>query len=409
MGVVGTSADMEKEHPRVSFTLFCLGNPDTKKLLSPEGSMVFQYTGFPRDVEDCTCVPIGPVGVWSRTDVTDLDAQWYKPSLPIQRSDIPLDVTNAPKVKDYLCHARRPDLNTYVLSSLSVDSVEVQLAAFVGKRLIFRRLGQRVELNLEEVSEDQRFTLSLEWSYSYIEARVTWVAIIDHTGNSPVAEVRQYKQRTHFTATLIPAAIARAIWSDLKHTIEDASPSGEPFGQVESARKAYQNEADLLSTIINIIKEIRRLLAKSRPDAFWNGQQPKSEPDSGSTLRVLFESICAYKNIRVFQEDPSRSGALDFVFTGISMSFDHLEVALEIKNAHSNRLKRGLTHQLPKYMEERQIKQGIYCVLWFKGTNFSKPAGSIRECSACLQVIKPEIVSSVEFLDVSFPIQASQL
>ena len=50
-------------------------------------------------------------------------------------------------------------------AALYVDGREVQLVAFVGKRLLYRRLGHSVELDLQEIPDDQRFTLSIEWSY----------------------------------------------------------------------------------------------------------------------------------------------------------------------------------------------------------------------------------------------------
>ena len=172
---------MELESPRVEFRLFSFRTPDAahmlhlRYMLPPEGTIVFQYLGFPRDFEDCTCIPRGPVAMWSQPGVTALDAQWYKRTEEITRADIPEDLTGSTRVKDHICHALRPDPNSYPISSLYVDGSEVQLVAFVGKRLSYRRLGHSVELDLQEIPDDLRFTLSIEWSYQHIEARVTWL------------------------------------------------------------------------------------------------------------------------------------------------------------------------------------------------------------------------------------------
>ena len=66
-----------QKRPRVTFRLYCFSNEDAVSLLPPEGTMIIQYLQFPIDFEDCTCIPTGGVGYWSKAGVTDLDAQWY--------------------------------------------------------------------------------------------------------------------------------------------------------------------------------------------------------------------------------------------------------------------------------------------------------------------------------------------
>ena len=92
------------------------------------------------------------------------------------------------------------------------------------------------------------------------------------------------------------------------------------------------------------------------------------------------------------------------------MDLDHLELILEIKNAHSCRLERGLTHQLPQYMSDREANYGVYGILWYKGRTFDEPADvTVEDCLIRLRNMKPDEVHELVAFDVSFPVQASRL
>jgi hypothetical protein len=415
-----------QQNPKVTFRLCCFSNENALGLLPPEGTMVMQYLQFPIDFDDCTCIPTGEVGYWSRAGVTyDLERQWYRQREPLERKDIPADLTGSPRVKKHVCHRRRPDPNGYPLSQLTVDDQEVQMAAFLGNKLLFRRLGQEVVLDLQSVPKTQPFALAVEWSPTHIEARVTWVegdgmeryysgvgvpyeqfATYKHPG---VGKVVQFRERREFDALLIPAAIARAIWRSAEASIDEPKHPEQRSPDVAVVRKSYADQQDFLRTVIEVIAEVRRAVLRAKPHPFWNKKVPKREPDAGSGLRMLFEAICAYKNIQVFQEDPSRSGNVDLVFTGISIAWKHLSVVLEIKNAHSDRVEHGLTVQLPTYLLEREVPTGIYGILWYKGTHFDQPNdATIEDCIARLDAKKPAGVVSVVGFDLSFSVQASK-
>ena len=149
---------------------------DKSNLLSSKGTFIFQRIGFPHDFDDCTCIPIGPAGVLSvASGSVPLEEQWYQPAQPIARIDIPANLFNCPMLKGYVCHLRRPNPNVYDIASVALDEKEIQWIGFVGKRIIYRRLGQIVEIDLSDVANEQTFTLSAEWDMDYIELRVTWL------------------------------------------------------------------------------------------------------------------------------------------------------------------------------------------------------------------------------------------
>jgi len=415
-----------QQNPKVTFRLYCFSNENALGLLPPEGTMVMQYLQFPIDFDDCTCIPTGGVGYWSKAGVTnDLECQWYRPREPLDRKDIPADLTGSPRVKKCICHQRRPDPNSYPLSQLTVDDQEVHVVAFLGKKVLFRRLGQEVVLDLRTVPNTQPFALAVEWSPTHIEARVTWVegegmeghysgvgvpyeqfATYKHPG---VGKVVQFRERKEFDALLIPAAIARAIWRSAEVSIDESKHPEQRSSDVAVVRKSYADQQDFLRTVFEMIAEVQRAVLRAKPHPFWNERIPKREPDAGSGLRMLFEAICAYKNIQVFQEDPSRSGNVDFVLTAISIKWKHLNVVLEIKNAHSDRVEHGLTVQLPTYLKEREVPTGVYGILWYKGTHFDKPGdASLADCIARLDAQKPPSVVSVVGFDLSFSVEAGK-
>ena len=411
--------------PRVEFRLFSLGNDNAIKLLSPEGTIVFQGIGFPIDFKDCTCLPIGPVSLWSKIEITKFDSQWYQPTQPIVREDIPDNLSGSPKIKGYLCHKLLSNTNIYPISSLYVDGSEVFSVSFENKKPIFIRLGNIVKLDLDQVPNGQRFTLSIEWSYTHIEIRASWLegdGLEKHfSGNGisyedletykqPVlGKLIQFKNRTEFSTSIIPTNIAKAIWKHSEKFIDD-DIEGSPSQDVKKARKVYKDEEDFTKTLVNIFHEINKIIMKTKPHAFWNNNKPKSEPHAGASLRMIFEPLCSNKNIRVFQEDPSRSGNVDFVFTGISSKSDHFSLILELKNAHSDKLEKGITDQLPTYMNERNNHWGVYGVLWYKGKNFNFPSDdTIENCISRLEEIKHTLVTEIVVFDVSYHLPASRL
>jgi hypothetical protein len=415
-----------RSHPKVTSRLYCFSNENALGLLPPEGTMVMECLQFPIDFEDCTCIPTGPVSYFRKAGITDdLERQWYRQREKLHRKDIPADLKGSPRVKRCICHQRRPDPDSYPLSQLTVDGLEVHMVAFLGRKLLFRRLGQEVVIDLRTVPDTQPFALAVEWSPTHIEARVTWVegegiegqysgvgvpyeefSTYKHPG---VGTVVQFRERKDFDALLIPASIARAIWRSEEASIDEQKHPEQRSSDVAVPRKSYVDEQDFLRTVMEVLREVQRAVLRAKPHAFWNERVPKRETDAGSGLRMLFEAICAYKNIQVFQEDPSRSGHVDFVFTGISTEWMHLNIVLEIKNAHSDRVEHGLTVQLPTYLQERDVPTGIYGVLWYKGTHFDKPSeATLSDCIARLEALKPATVVSVVGFDLSFCVQASK-
>ena len=61
------------------------------------------------------------------------------------------------------------------------------------------------------------------------------------------------------------------------------------------------------------------------------------------------------------------------MISGHLKSGENVNVCVEFKHAHNTDLKDGLLKQLPAYMRVKGCNFGLYCVMWFKDSNFTKP------------------------------------
>ena len=412
----------------VSFRLFSLGydGPDRGTAVMPEGTIVIQALGFPCDLHNHTCIPARQVGYWGRTNITELDRQWYKPLEPVQTDQLNRIGGGTHRIGPYLCHARRADPSVYLISSLAIEGQIIQSIQFNSGRIVFDRLGHRVTLDLSSVPNDTRFTLAAEWSPIHLELRATRVdgdgleefysgegVKFDDLGTHvqiDKGDVHAFRERVDFSFAVVPSNLLRRFWSHYSTHAEQNDHDETAKVSPQSLRKTYADATDLEQTFDLVLAEVQRILKRIRPAAFWDGKTPKNEPDAGWALRGLFEAICPLKNIKVFQEDPTRSGPVDLIFSAISEAHTHLELVLELKHAHSPKLKTGLSTQLPQYVRERSSEIAVYGVLWYKGMHFDEPPiNTVDDCLANLSEHLPCSVNSICAFDVSYKTPASKL
>ncbi|CAD6492438.1 MAG: hypothetical protein CHKLHMKO_00273 [Candidatus Argoarchaeum ethanivorans] len=122
----------------------------------------------------------------------------------------------------------------------------------------------------------------------------------------------------------------------------------------------------------------KRLENKEFWDYDWDknkriGSCPKHEIDISPTIQKLLRPYLKPKGISIVKESDEGIGDLDFKCIYNNNS-EIMKVHIEYKNAHHEKLRKGLTTQLPAYMDADEAKYGIYLVFWFKdGINFDKP------------------------------------
>ncbi len=69
----------------------------------------------------------------------------------------------------------------------------------------------------------------------------------------------------------------------------------------------------------------------------------------------------------------SSNGQLDFLFIGHVKGVGMRKVCAEFKLAHSKNLYRGIEFQLPAYMNSHGTDNGAYCIIVFRGEEFTRP------------------------------------
>ena len=136
-------------------------------------------------------------------------------------------------------------------------------------------------------------------------------------------------------------------------------------------------EEDLFKVIISTINEIAHYIEQRRwYGPFWDEKRPKAERDIQPTFHVLFEILLNPRGIHASRETNEGIGDLDFKFMYTNTTNTPLKVLAELKLAHNQRMKEGLTTQLPAYLKSDRSKFGIFVVMWFKDDNkkfFKKP------------------------------------
>ncbi len=142
----------------------------------------------------------------------------------------------------------------------------------------------------------------------------------------------------------------------------------------------YNTFDDLTDSVASMIVSIENKIKDSNMySAFWDKnkeeslQTPKKETEIHQILLGLIQDECILKSLDINHEGTAGSGNLDFYISGYVKNYGIKGVCLEVKHAHSRKLKNGLTHQLPEYMRTKGADFGIYLVLWFKGKFFGNP------------------------------------
>lgn len=102
-------------------------------------------------------------------------------------------------------------------------------------------------------------------------------------------------------------------------------------------------------------------------------KKPIRETTAHTLIHGLIFDIAIAKNFEVYHESQIGSGRLDFLISGHLKSGENVNVCVEFKHAHNTDLKDGLLKQLPAYMRVKGCNFGLYCVMWFKDSNFTKP------------------------------------
>lgn len=147
--------------------------------------------------------------------------------------------------------------------------------------------------------------------------------------------------------------------------------------------KEYPSEEKFRERVYSSLVILKDKVAEAKAiNGFWNitydgskisSRLPKKEPDIHPTIHALLSDQMMMGGIKIFPERQTGVGNLDFSFVGTVEGRGICEVFAEFKLAHSKDIHHGLEQQLPNYMNNKGIRYGAYCVLWFKCEWFDEP------------------------------------
>ena len=175
----------------------------------------------------------------------------------------------------------------------------------------------------------------------------------------------------------------------IKKILKTTPPIHPPNSLIRWAReqdflpkKQYSSEQEFFQEVNTAIQSVQDKIKEFKMyDGFWNiirkskktSRTPKKEPQNQPTIGGLLSYVTSPKNINIAPEHPTGGGNLDFLLSGVNTKNESLNACIEIKNAHSKDIEKGITTQLPEYMKTKGTDLGIYLVLWFKGKHFDEP------------------------------------
>ncbi len=167
-------------------------------------------------------------------------------------------------------------------------------------------------------------------------------------------------------------------------------PVAPPSDLIKWSRKCnllpqeeYQCEEDFGNKVHSCLLSIQEKIHQTGSYyQFWNiqyeGQKilkrtPKYEVEVQPIIHSLLSDQFLMASIEIIPEYNSGVGDLDFLFIGKIKNNGFGYFCAEFKRAHSDKLKEGLTNQLPTYMESKTAKYGAYCVLNYYGDWLKTP------------------------------------
>jgi hypothetical protein len=139
----------------------------------------------------------------------------------------------------------------------------------------------------------------------------------------------------------------------------------------------FNNEEELLNSCITALQNIRpKLLETNSYYSVWNTNmkpyKPKNETQIQPFLHSLVSDQLFLNGITIHPEVQTGVGNVDFLMSGFIKDIGIKSICVEVKNAHCD-IKHGLTSQLVSYMNSKNSKYGIFCILYFKGQWFNEP------------------------------------
>ncbi|MGF1718355.1 hypothetical protein L4D08_26230 [Photobacterium chitinilyticum] len=232
------------------------------------------------------------------------------------------------------------------------------------------------------------------FNLGFIDGELTFQRC-DYDLRVPESYFKQLSGDTSFIASWTPDSLIillgkRGFQGPSIREVLKIEPRPAPINLIRWARHQsliptieYENQTEFVGRVHTGLAMLQdKINAMTNRDIFWNieyegnkikKRKPKKETDLHGIIQALVSDQFFLASIEVIPEATSDAGCLDFLFIGYVRGIGVVKVCAEFKLAHSKDLFRGIEFQLPAYMKSHNTENGAYCIIDFRGKDFSLP------------------------------------
>ena len=226
-----------------------------------------------------------------------------------------------------------------------------------------------------------------------------------------VERVRQVPSRGLFgTGPVGKADVIRALVDHVDKALSSVAPLAGPTVEPSPTEvPLVGSDENLFELVVDVLDQFKcNIEATGLWQPFWDEHHavsektspvacpvPKREPSIQPTILQLLRETFGQHGVAIVRESNEGVGLLDFrcMSTGSDLVYN---TCIECKVAHSERIRTGVTRQLPAYMDSVGTSFGVYLVLWFKDAVYWNEPTEYNNCEdlrAAMQSLADEVPS----------------
>lgn len=283
----------------------------------------------------------------------------------------------------------------------------------------FQRNSSRVSIELmDRTPPPSHISICATWTPTSVSLNAMYLGT---TGDPVFSGELSARGRPTYKVDLNPkAGEPRVETSETRTPITRVPPSLWEWARKNSLTPSvsYTDQAEVLSNVVDAFESIQDKIRIAGAHMLWkrgpDGWQPKSECELQIAIMGLIQDVALQKRLSITREPVLGSGRLDFLAEAHLECGKTVRVCVEAKCAHHPDLRSGLLMQLPEYMQAAEADLGVFLVVSFKGTTYSKPNefASAEDLLGKLQLARTELGNSpvrVIVLDAGVPQNPSKM
>lgn len=172
-------------------------------------------------------------------------------------------------------------------------------------------------------------------------------------------------------------------WVYLKMYVEEHYSSLSPLAMPQLS------EENFLDIVLMLCNKFKQLIEVNRMSTLlFNEETPQNESFVQRLFFCVVKLYCDDKDIDVNRESNPGCGALDFKFSQGSTK----KVIIEIKLSSHRKVKKGLTTQLPIYLEADNTQNGVFMLLRMDPKDDTRIQDVVNEHESLMIEHKPKLI-----------------